>query len=135
MVSGVGLVIAFLGLAAMWRTNRRLDRGWRSPLLVLTRRQRKELLAQVRGLTPIEPTRVPLARNLAARLVGQTSGVLILNLGILLNFVGQGIALPHWWRGALAMIFTLALAVGWLLMRRDTHRARRFLREHPAAAG
>lgn len=46
VVGAVGVVIGAVGLVVQIRAMRRV-RGWRSPLYVLTRRQRKQLLAQM----------------------------------------------------------------------------------------
>ncbi|ADB73942.1 hypothetical protein Gobs01_03642 [Geodermatophilus obscurus DSM 43160] len=50
-------------------------RVWRIPVAVLTRAQRKQLVAQVRGWRPVDPDRLPLAR-LAEQLVAQRNGML-----------------------------------------------------------
>jgi hypothetical protein len=130
-IAGAGLVLQVFGVVMLWRTNRRL-RAWSSPLSALTRSQRKELLAQVRGRRPVQPARAPLARLLAEQLANQRT-VMTANLGLGILFVGQWIADPTLWRMAIAVAFGATLVVGWPFVQREASRARRFLEEHPPA--
>ncbi len=128
-IAVAGLLLQAFGLVAMSRNNRT---RWRSPLAALTRRQRKELLAQARGLQPIEPARLPLARDMAQQLINQRA-LMVANSGLGIAFTGQWIASPAVWRGVLAIGYGVVLAVAWLFIQRDARRARRFLEDHPSS--
>jgi hypothetical protein len=129
VIAGAGLVLQGIGVAAQWWVARRV-RGWRSPLAVLTRAQRKELLAQVRAGRPVEPARVPLARLLAEQLVGQRA-MMASSLGLGICWVGLWVASPTLWRATLAGLYGLLVALGWPFVERDARRALRFLKVHP----
>ena len=111
------------------RGNRRL-RVWISPLAVLTRSQRRELVASVRGSRPVEPERVPLARLLAEQLVSQRP-TLVANVGLGIAFTCQWIASPAQWRAVLTGVFALVIGASWVFLDRDARRARQFLDDHP----
>ncbi len=98
---------------------------------MLTRDQRKELLAQVRGQAPVQVARVPVARHLAEVLLNRRS-VLVLNMGLAVIFTGQWIALRAWWYPAMAGFS--GMTTGSLLAGLSAGRAaaRRFLDTHPA---
>ncbi len=128
-IAVAGLLLQAFGLVVMSRNNRP---RWRSPLAALTRRQRKELLAQARGLQPIEPARLPLARDMAQQLINQRA-LMVANSGLGIAFTGQWIASPTAWRAVLAISYGLVQAVAWLFVQRNTRRARRFLEEHPSS--
>lgn len=130
VIAGAGLVVQGFAVVVQWRTNRRLQ-AWSSPLLVLSRAQRKELRAQVRGRAPVDADRLPLARHLAERLIAQRLAVGA-NLGLLVAFIGLWIAEPSWWRAVLALFLALATAAVAPFAERDARRARRFLEEHAA---
>jgi hypothetical protein len=128
-LSGLGLVLMVVGLVLQIRAGRRV-RGYSSPVHVLTRRQQKELLAQVRGRAPVQPERIGLARHLAGVLQAQQLG-LMPPAGLLVNFVGLWIASPSTWRLVTIGIFAPVLLVGAVLLRRESRRLRRFLATHP----
>lgn len=130
VLSGLALVVMFVAVVAQFRANRRLG-AWRNPLSVLTRGQRKELLAQVRGRAPVEAARVPLARYLAEALLSRRAAV-VLNLGAAALWTGQWIALRMWWHLIAGGLVGAAAVIFWLTFRRDEVRARRFLEAHPA---
>ena len=130
-ISGAGLVFQIVGLVIVVRANRR-SRGRFSPLSVLSRAQRKELLAQVRGVRAADPIRTPLARRVAEQLLRQRT-IVVINLGLGINFLGQWIAQPEIWRAAGAGAYLLLLGVSLVLVQRDVRRARRFLEAHPTA--
>jgi hypothetical protein len=130
VVMGLGIVVMVVGLVLQFRANRR-NGAWRSPLGVLTRRQRKEVLAQVRGRAPVDDRRIPLGRHLAQLLVSQRM-LLIGQTGMLLVFAGQWISRPSGWRIGLFVFFGIVLCVAGLFMARDIRRAKRFLDAHPA---
>jgi hypothetical protein len=132
VIAGAGLVLQGFGVVMLWRANRRLQ-AWSSPLAVLTRPQRKGLLAQVRGVQPIESARVPLARRVAEQRIGQRHAITS-NLGLGIAFAGQWIATPSTWRAVLTVVYGLLLAVNGPFIQRDARRARRFLEQHPAVA-
>jgi hypothetical protein len=129
-MSGLGLLLMAIGLFWQIRAVRRA-RGYGSPVYVLTRPQRKELLAQVRGRAPAQPARVPLARHLAELLQAQQVS-LVPQAGLLVNFVGLWIATPSTWRLVLIGVFVPVVLVAVVLTRRETQRAQRFLDAHPA---
>jgi hypothetical protein len=131
-IASAGLVLQIFGVVTLLRTNRRLG-AWRSPLSVLTRPQRKDLLAQVRGRRPVEPARLPIARMLAEQLIAVRM-VVVSNLGLGVAAVGQAIAFPTMWRFVLVGVFALLVAVGWPFVRRDVRRGRHFLGMHPPDA-
>lgn len=131
VISGLGLVLMFVVLVVHVRANRR-TRAFRSPLYVLSHRQRKELLAQVRGRAPVRPQHVPLARHVAEQVVMQRMAVGS-QAGLLVSQVGLWIAQPSTFRTWLVSILGLFLAVFAVVLHRQSRRARRFLAEHPAA--
>lgn len=130
VVAAAGLTLQISGVVAMWRRNRRLD-AWHSPLMVLTHKQRKYLLDQVRGRRPVEPARLPLARLLAEQRLSQRTA-LVSGLGLAVGFVGLWVANPTWWRAGLAIVYALFLAVAGPLALNQMRPVKRFLAEHPA---
>lgn len=129
IIAAAGLIFQCYGVVVLLRRNRRL-RAWRSPMAVLTSAQRKEVRDQVRGKAPIDPDRVPLARDLAERLIAQ-SIVVVTNAGLAIAFVGQWVLSPSYWRLGMTIAYGLLLGISWPFVQRDVHRARRFLAEHP----
>jgi hypothetical protein len=130
VVSGVGCVLALIGLVAILKANRRL-RAWHNPLAPLTRQQRKQLVAQVRGRAPVQPERLPLARYTAELLVNQRLAW-VTQFTLLILWAGMWIADPTWWRLAAATAFALLALVGGFFVRRDADRAQHFLDSWPA---
>jgi hypothetical protein len=130
VVSGAGCLLAVVGLVAVLKANRRL-RVWRNPLAPLTRQQRKLLVAQVRGRAAVQPERLPLARHTAELLVNQRLAW-ITQFAIFVLWSGMWIADPAWWRLAAASAFALLAFAGGFFVRRDVHRAQRFLEFCPA---
>lgn len=124
-----GLVLEVVGFLAMRRAGVYRDR-WRRPTSVLTRGQRRALLAQVRGRVPADPARLPLARYLARQLRVQMSG-LLLYVGLVVLQIGQAVTNPSVWRSTFAAALTVLYAVVLTLFQRDARRADRFLAEHP----
>ncbi|MGY1661393.1 hypothetical protein ACI78Q_09265 [Geodermatophilus sp. SYSU D00705] len=124
-----GLVVAGVAVVRQWRAARRRG-AWRSPLWALTPRQRKELLAQVRGTAPVDPARLPLARELAEGLLQQRH-VVPLTTGLLAMWLGLLIASPAWWRVPAAVVLAGTAAFAVPAIRRDERRARAFLTAHP----
>lgn len=127
---GAGLlVLAGYGVIA-WRAG--VFRGaWSQPAAVLDRRQRRALLAQVRGRAPVDARRLPLARSAAERLVLQRHLVLLF-VGLALQQVGRALSSPSTLQLVLTAVTVLVFLVGAVLLLRDAHRAEEFLRAHPA---
>jgi protein-S-isoprenylcysteine O-methyltransferase Ste14 len=124
-----GLVLAGVAVVRQWRAVRRRG-AWRSPLWALTPRQRKQLLAQVRGTAPVDQARLPLARELAAGLLEQRH-IVPLTTGLLALWVGLLVASPAWWRVPAAVVLAVCAAFAVPAIRRDERRARAFLAAHP----
>ncbi len=120
VLSALALFVMLAAVASQFRTNRRLG-AWQSPVAVLTRDQRKELSAQVRGQAPVQAARVPVARHLAEVSLNRRS-VLVLNMGLAVIFTGQWIALRAWWYPAMAGFSGMTTAACWLAFRRDERR-------------
>jgi hypothetical protein len=130
VVLGLATVVIVVGLVVQLRGNRRLH-VWRNPLAPLTRAQRKELVAQVRGRGEHPAERLPLARYMAELLVHQRTAMTG-QIGLLLLFAGQWIGSPSTWRVLLMAVFAVVVLVGMPFVRRDVVRARAFLEAHPA---
>lgn len=128
-LSGLGVLLAVVGLFWQIRATRRA-RAFSSPLHVLTRRQRKDLLAQVRGRSAVQSERVALARHLA-EMVEVQQWILVPQAGILVNFVGLWVAAPSTWNFAIAVVFAPMLVLAAVLIRRESRRMQRFLAAHP----
>lgn len=132
-ISGLGPVFMIVALVARLRGIRRV-RGRNSPLYVLTRHQRKELLRQVRGQGPAVPERIRLARHLAELLLVQP--VLFAGqAGMMVNFAVLWIAGRETYHLVLVGMFVVLLLVGGVFVQRENRRARRFLDRHPALHG
>jgi hypothetical protein len=132
-LSTLGMVVALTAFVLQVRSHRRMG-AWRNPLFPLESRQRKALLAQVRGRSAAVPARLPLARYLAQALSARRP-LLLLNIGLLTSFIGQWLTL----RTSFHLVLLGAMAVGVVItsvfFRRDSRLARRFLAEHPATDG
>jgi MFS family permease len=130
---GVGLALETVGIVRTVRA-RRLGSAWRSATAVLTGKERKRLLKQVRGQQVTDPDRLPLARDLADSLVAQRH-FLFVWLGVALTAVAQPIlSSPHSDHLVTNLVagFNVALfAVGTPLVIREVRRAQRFLRQNP----
>ena len=125
--AGIVLLVGYAVIA--WRAG--LFRGaWSQPIAVLDRAQRRRLLAQVRGRAAVDPARLPLARDLAERLVLQRHQVLFV-AGILVQQLGRAISGPTTFVLVLTGGLTVVFAVAMVLLRRDAQRAEAFLRDHP----
>jgi hypothetical protein len=129
-LSGLGLLFMVVALVVQFRGLRRV-RAWGSPLHVLTFRQRRELLRQVRNRGPDIPERVPLARRLAGLLSTQRLALPV-QAGMLVNFVGLWIVDRETYRLVFVAVFAMLLIVAGVQFRRENRRARRYLAEHPA---
>lgn len=128
-LSGLGLLFMVVALVIQFRGLRRV-RAWGSPLHVLTFRQRRELLAQVRGRGPDVQERIPLARHLAEVLLIQRLSLPVM-AGLVVNFVGLWIVDQETYRLVFIVVLVAALVGSGLAFRRESRRARRYLAEHP----
>jgi hypothetical protein len=128
-ISGLALVFMATGLVIQYRRLWRA-RAWGSPMYVLTRRQRKELLRQVRGQEPVAPERIPLARHLAELLLLQGLALSV-QAALMASFVGLWIADGRTYRLVFIGIFAVVLPWAGIVFRREHRRARRFLETHP----
>jgi protein-S-isoprenylcysteine O-methyltransferase Ste14 len=133
VVQGVGALVEIVGIVVMWRAGMFRKDRWSIPGAVLTRTQRTTLLRQVQGRVPMDPRRLPLARDVARRLVVQRAQLLLL-VGLLLLQLGQAIASPSLWRSVLAGALVVLYAVLLGQVERNARRAGRFLTEHPRPA-
>ena len=129
-IGGLGLLFMVAALVVQFRALRR-NRAWGSPMYVLTRQQRKELLRQVRGQAELIYERIPLARHLAELLLSQRL-VLAVQAGLLVSQAGLWIADRETYRLVIVGILGLSVLVAGVLLQRETRRARRFLETHPA---
>jgi membrane protein YdbS with pleckstrin-like domain len=129
VVTTTGLVVDVAGLVILVRSGR-WGQAWRAPTAVLSRRQQRYLLAQIRGRRPVDTARLPLTRDLGERLADQR-GTAVLVLGILLINVGNTLIAPSAFRFWLMAALVVVYAVGAVLAIRQVHRMRRFLAEHP----
>ena len=125
-------VLVIIGAAGGLIRARQWGSRWRASSAVLTMSQRRQLFRQVRGRAPVDPQRIPLARELATRLAN-LRWLLAMYLGIFLGQAGQLFASTHLWHAVfIAVEFVLFLAAG-VQVWRDSVRARRFLADHPAS--
>jgi hypothetical protein len=85
--------------------------------------------AEVRGRVPADPAHLPLARDLAQRLIDQRRPWVVLS-GIAVLQVGQAIGMPATWRVLMAGGLTMLFVVGAALSVREARRCRRFLDRH-----
>jgi hypothetical protein len=130
VVMGFALVLMIVGLVVQIRGNRRL-RVWSQPFAVLTRDQRKEVAAMVKGRAPVRKDRLPLARYMAEATVHQRAQVTG-QIGLLLLFVGQWLSRPGTVRLVIVLGYAALLAIAIPFLRRGVVRAQRFLEEHPS---
>ena len=117
------------GVAIVRNARARRSLGAATPLTFLSRIERKQLLAQVRGRVAPVPSQVPLARDLASRLVSQRIALFAAGVGLLV--IGQAIASTVLWYPVFVALALPLLVAGALKQRRDTARAQRFLADHP----
>ena len=131
-----GLVVACVGLlfllasAALRVPRRRPPMAWGSPLRELTARQRRQLMRQVRGRSPVEPERVGLARQTAAELLARR-GSAVIQTGFTVAFIGFWMGDRSLGRTLLTLLFLVAFTVVAVQAWRDGRSARRFLEQYP----
>jgi membrane protein YdbS with pleckstrin-like domain len=128
VVSGTGMVVDVVGLVILVR-RRRWVQAWRAPTAVLSRRQQRCRLAQIRGRRPVDPAHLPLTRDLAERLSDQR-GTAVLVVGILLVNLGNTLISPSAFRLWITAVVVIAYAIVAVLVVRQVRRMRRFLAEH-----
>ena len=129
-LQAVGLVAMAVGAVSGWRAG--VWRGiWSQPAAVLSRAQRRSLLAQVRGKAAVESARLPLARAVAQRMLLQRH-LLLFWAGLLLQQVGRAVGST----GRLQLVFALVGVAGYAIvvpaLARMAGQGERFLRAHPA---
>ncbi|KGH47197.1 hypothetical protein IN07_08240 [Modestobacter caceresii] len=131
VVQGAGLAVMIGYLVVAWRIGLFRIAWWqRQPTNVLSRGQRRGLLAQVRGRAEVDPARLPLARDLAQRLVLQQHQALLV-VGVVLQQLGRTIGAPTQLNEVITVLVGGGLVVAAVLMRREAGRAERFLADHP----
>lgn len=123
-----GLLLETVVVVARFRSGQ-FKAGWRSPSLVLSRRQRRQLLRQIRGKGDVDQVMLPVSRRLAVLVRNQRS---MIGLFIALPMIFLGQALPHnvplrWW---LAILMSVAYAALTVPILRDSRLAEKFLLEH-----
>ena len=94
----IGLLLEIIVIVTRIRSGQ-FKAGWRSPHLVLSRPQRRQILRQIRGRAPVDPSTLPVARHVAELLRRQRSYIALL---LALSLILLGSALPHddpfpWW--------------------------------------
>jgi MFS family permease len=129
-LSGIGLVGGVVSVVSLIRAGQ-WGAAWRSPTTVLTRQQRKQLLREVRGQEPLDPTHLALARDLARRLVIQRRQALLW-ASLVLLWLGQAIVFPDLLHLILFGGVVLLWAIAIPQMLRQSNRAQRFLDRHDA---
>ena len=122
-VNGIGLVVLVVGLVGYVRSGAWRD-AWRSPALVLTRAQRRELSKQIRGRSPVDPDHVRVARHVGGFAVDPRVRryFAFLLTGVVLQFVGQVITTPSTGRviyTAVALVAYAVLAMFWVGRQRQ----------------
>ena len=125
----VGFVLEGVVLVVRFRSGQ-IKYEWRSPSLVLSRGQRRQLLRQIRGRAAVDPGMLPVSRRLAETLANQ-GWVIGLLIALPLIFLGR--ALHHddpfrWW---LAVVLTTTYAVLSVPIVRDSLRGKAFLASYP----
>jgi len=121
----VGFILEIVFIVARVRSGQ-FKAVWRSPSMVLSRSQRRQVLRQIRGRAAVDESMLPVSRQLAALLYKSRS---IIGLFVALPLIFLGQALPQndpfrWWLAIVIIVLCSALLV---LMYRDTVRAKRFL--------
>ncbi|MGY1842795.1 hypothetical protein [Modestobacter sp. SYSU DS0875] len=132
VVQGAGLAVMVGYLLVAWRAGLFRLAWWQTqPTSVLSPTQRRSLLAQVRGRAEVDPAQLPLARDLAQRLVLQRHQAL-LAVGVVVQQVGRAIGAPTRTNLVITVLAVGVLVLVVVLVCREAGRAQRFLTEHPA---
>lgn len=137
----MGLILSTAGLAVevvgfvRWRRSGGWATAWRTPLLPLTRRQRRDLLRQVRGQQPPDPDRLPLLRDLARRVRDNDQGFFgpqaLVTAGTCLLLAGNAVRSTSLWLVLLGVPSVAPYPVAVAAARRASRRASTFLSQHP----
>jgi hypothetical protein len=122
-VTGAGIVVLIVGLVGYFRSGGWRD-AWRSPALVLTRAQRRQLSAQIRGRAPLEPDRVRVARYVTELAAGPRARKFFAFLltGVVLELIGQLISMPGTGRliyTGVALVVYAGLVAFWIGRQRQ----------------
>ncbi|WP_139245921.1 hypothetical protein [Geodermatophilus amargosae] len=125
-IAAAGLTLQVWGLALQLLGSRR-TRPWSGPLTVLSRGQRRHLIAVVSRRQALDSAPLPLARLTAEQLV-QQGYALASNVGLTLPFSGTWIADPSTWRGVLVLFMVAMNLLAGIFLLRDARRGRSFLR-------
>lgn len=131
VVTGCGLLVEIVALVKMARS-RQWGAAWRSPLMALTRRQRRSLAQQVRGKRPVDPARLALTRYTAERWEGQSPLIFLVFVGAGLIGAGNVLITPNAYHYGLAGYWVVLVVLMFVVWGRQRRQARRFLQEHPA---
>lgn len=125
---GLGLLLVVVGAVLGVRAGN-WGGAWRAPTTVLTRRQRREAVREMRGKVPACPEHLPVVLDLARRWSATEGFVLVLagNCAIQLSALVDHRPRPLQLLSAAAAVIFLWLAGAGLVERR---RAQRFLDEH-----
>lgn len=131
-MSTAGLTVNLVGLVR-WRRSGRWATAWRTPLLALTGRQRRDLLRQVRGQVPLDPDRLPFLTDLARRLRDNYQGPfgpqMLIMAGAGLVLAGNAVRIP--WLLFFLVPYMALYPAAVTTARRDSRRASTFLSQHP----
>ena len=129
VLMAVGFVLGVVVVVVRHRTGAAAA-NWRSPAMVLSRRQRRMLNRQLRGADPLDPKLFPLVRNVALRTVRQQSlfGVWI---AFLIFFLGTAVLSGTDFGWLIAGLLAAVYLVAAVPLVRDIRQARAFLLRHP----
>jgi hypothetical protein len=127
---GAGLVVLAIGFVGHVRSGG-WSAAWRSPALVLTRAQRRELSAQIRGRAPIEPDRVRIARHVTELAAGPRTRRFntCLLIGLVLEVSGQLIATPSIFRVVYTGVALVGYAIAVVVVVGRQRQMRAFLKQ------
>lgn len=129
-VTVAGIVLLAVALVRYFRSGA-WGEALRSPAIVLTWQQRRELSAQIRGRTPLNPGRVRLARGVAelADRSGARKFLTLLLIGIVLELIGQLITTPSAGRFIYTGAMLIFYAVGVVFAASRQRQVRAFLEQ------
>ena len=132
-LSAVGLVTVLTGVVLLWRSTG-WQPIWRTPMVVLTRRQRRQLSKEVRGRSAAHPRHGRIAQYLARRIVDQR-GLVPLLVGAMIMFLGLLLATPSLWRLIYTLVILLTETAAAVSVIRVRRQARNFLEQEPDLTG
>jgi len=131
-LSVCGLALLILGMVKRLRSGGFLS-DWSAPIVVLSQSQRRLLVRQATGKVPADPELLPLARDVARRLVRAERLSRFGVGGVALGLIGQVLLLARLPFALVAGGFLLVLAIAARLAHKRAGRAELFLRNHPPA--